>query len=155
MYFTFLALLTSAGLAAGEPNMTHTAKGDFDVQMTPASEWPLEDGNNVRRVTLEKTYRGELVATARGELLMAGAPVDGSAAYVGVEHVEGSLKGRTGTFVLAHKGVMQPGEQHLDITVVPGSGTGELAGLEGKVGIDIAENGDHFYTFEFTLGEAR
>lgn len=135
--------------------MPKTAKGPFEVQMKPASEWPLEDGNSVRRVTLEKQYRGDLEATGQGELLMAGAPVEGSAAYVGIEHVNGSLNGQAGTFVLAHRGVMQPGEQNLDITVVPGSGTGALVGIAGRVGIDIAENGDHSYTFEFTLDQTR
>lgn len=150
-----LAAVPAAGgnAAEGETTMTETAHGPFDVTMEPAHEQTLEDGNAVARFTMEKQYRGELQAAATGELLTAGTNVEGAAAYVGVEHVEGSLDGRQGTFLLAHKGTMAHGDQQLSITVVPESGTGGLAGLEGEVKIDIAEDGKHFYTFEYAFTE--
>lgn len=133
--------------------MTESVHGAFDVTMAPAHEEQLDDGNVVARYTLTKQYHGELAARGKGELLTAGTNVEGAAAYVGVEHVEGLLDGRQGTFLLAHKGTMAYGEQALSITVVPESGTGELAGLTGELGIDIASDGRHFYSFEYGFAD--
>ena len=62
--------------------------------------------------------------------------------------MSGTLQGRKGTFVLQHNGIMNRGEPHLTLTVVPDSGTGELVGLSGKMSINIAE-GKHSYDFEY------
>ena len=73
-----------------------------------------------------------------------------AAGYVAIEQVTGTLNGRAGTFVLQHRGVMTRGAPELNITVVPDSGTGDLVGLAGKMGIEIAE-GKHSYEFDYTL----
>lgn len=73
-----------------------------------------------------------------------------SGVYVAVERVTGTLNGRKGTFILHHTGIMDRGAQNLKITVVPDSGTGELVGISGVMGIDIRD-GKHFYTFDYTL----
>jgi len=86
-------------------------------------------------------------------MLTAGTSMQGSAGYVAIERVSGKLKGRAGTFVLQHTGIMNRGAPQLTITVVPDSGTGELAGLAGTMAIAIA-GGKHSYEFEYTLGEA-
>lgn len=86
-------------------------------------------------------------------MLTGETPVENAGAYVAIEHVQGTLGGRRGTFLLQHQGTMAHGEQHLAITVVPESGTGELAGLEGTLDIDIADDGKHFYTLEYTFAE--
>ncbi len=123
------------------------ARGPFEVKMTPQPglEPPLA------RMALEKRYRGDLDAQARGEMLSAGTNVAGSAGYVAIERVSGTLGGRRGSFVLQHTGTMNRGEPSLSITVVPDSGTEELAGLSGKLAIDIREGGAHFYDFEYAL----
>lgn len=128
--------------------------GLFDVKMGPqAPELPFsgeKTGATLGRMTLDKRYHGELDATAQGQMLSAVTAVPGSAGYVAIEHVSGRLAGRSGSFVLQHHGLMDRGTQQLAIVVVPGSGTGELAGLAGTMGIRIAE-GRHFYSFDVTL----
>lgn len=127
--------------------MTDRATGTFEVKMTP-QEAPESPG--VGRMLLDKQFHGDLEATSKGQMLAAMTEVQGSAGYVAIEQVTGKLKGRTGTFTLLHQGIMNRGEPQLSITVVPDSGTGELAGLSGKMDI-IIEGGKHSYVFEYTL----
>jgi hypothetical protein len=86
-------------------------------------------------------------------MLTAGTDVKGSAGYVAIERVTGTLHGRTGAFVLQHTGTMSRGTYQLSVTVVPDSGTGQLLGLAGKFNITIAD-GKHSYDFAYTLPEA-
>jgi hypothetical protein len=100
---------------------------------------------------LDKVFHGDLEATSHGEMLTAMGAAKTSGAYVAVERVSGTLLGRRGTFALVHRGVMAEGKQELSISVVPDSGTGELQGLTGTLGIRIEPDGKHFYDFEGTL----
>jgi hypothetical protein len=104
-------------------------------------------------MTIDKQFHGDLEAVSKGQMLAAGTAVQGSAGYVAMERVSGSLKGRSGSFVLQHSGSMTRGTPQLSVTVVPDSGTGDLAGLTGKMSIQIA-GGKHSYEFEYTLAEA-
>jgi hypothetical protein len=131
------------------PQMTATAKGPFDVKLTP--QGTATDPTAVGRMTLDKTFRGDLEATSAGEMLAVRTAVAGSAGYVAIERVSGTLAGRTGTFALQHWGVMDKGAPDLRISVIPDSGTGQLAGLTGTMTIDIQPGGKHFYTFTYTL----
>ena len=108
-----------------------------------------EDGLLGRR-SIDKTFRGELSATSVGEMLSAGTAVKGSAGYVAIERVTGTLQGRAGSFVFQHSGTMHGGQQQLSITVVPGSGTGALAGIAGSFSLSIVD-GRHEYRFDYTL----
>ena len=131
---------------------SHQASGAFDVQMQPqpaADETPTP-GATLGRLLLSKTYHGDLQATAQGQMLSALTPTTGSAGYVAIEHVTGTLHGRAGSFVLQHSGLMNRGEKQLVITVVPDSGSGELAGLQGRLDIRISE-GKHFYDMAYSL----
>jgi hypothetical protein len=128
------------------------ATGPFEVTLTPQ---PPDDGTGdaaLGRLRIEKRFHGDLEATSKGQMLTAGTAVKGSAGYVAVERVSGTLNGRAGTFVLQHSGTMTRGAPQLSITVVPDSGTEQLAGLAGKMAINIAD-GKHSYDFEFTLGD--
>ena len=128
--------------------MAEQASGAFEVKLTPQKD---ETGDAaIARMTLDKRFHGDLEATSQGQMLSAGTAVQGSAGYVAIERVSGTLKGRSGTFVLQHYGLMNRGVPQLTITVVPGSGTGELTGLSGTMKIDIA-GGKHSYGFEYTL----
>lgn len=127
------------------------ASGTFEVKMTPQDD-KSEDAN-LGRMLLDKQFHGDLEATGKGQMLTAMTPVQGSAGYVAIEKVAGTLKGRTGTFVLQHTGTMTRGAQQLSITVVPDSGTGQLAGITGRMEIQI-EDGKHSYVFEYLLAEA-
>lgn len=148
-----IAFAAGGDASQGDTTMTDTVRGSFDVTVEPVHQETLHDGNRVGRFTLTKQYHGDLEASGKGEMLTGTTSVKGAAAYVAIEHVDGTLGGRRGTFLLQHKGTMAHGEQELEITVVPESGTGELAGLTGTAGIEIADDGKHFYTLEYTLAE--
>jgi hypothetical protein len=126
------------------------ATGPFDVKMTPEAADTEGEGSALGRMALSKSYRGDLEAAARGTMLTVGTGVEGSAAYVAIERVSGTLHGLRGTFALHHVGVMTRGEPKLAISVVPDSGTGDLAGLAGTLAIVIAD-GKHSYELEYTL----
>lgn len=127
------------------------AKGPFDVKLVPQAD----AGDGVGRMTLDKRYHGELDASSQGQMLAVMGGIQGSGSYVALERVSGDLGGRKGTFALQHAGTMNRGAQSLSITVVPDSGTGDLAGLAGRMDIRIEPDGKHFYDFEYTLGAAK
>lgn len=125
--------------------------GPFDVTMNPEdSHTQFDHGMIFGRMRLEKTYHGALAATARGEMISARTPVQSSAGYVAIEQVEGTLDGKTGSFVLQHFGVMNDGKSRLILEVIPNSGTGELTGLAGSMVLEN-ENGQHSYSFTYEL----
>ena len=129
--------------------MSH-ASGAFDVKAVPQKDENSDDPG-LGRMLLDKQYHGDLEATGKGQMLFAGNPgAKGSGGYVAIEKVTGTLQGRNGSFVLQHTGTMNRGAQQLNISVVPDSGTGQLAGLAGKMDIKIVD-GKHFYEFEYTL----
>ena len=113
-----------------------------------------EKDASLGRMSIDKTFEGDLQGTSRGEMLTAMGSVKGSAVYVAIERVTGTIDGRSGTFVLAHRGTMTRGAQSLEITVVPDSGTGQLAGISGTMAITIV-NGKHLYDLEYSLVEGR
>ena len=129
-------------------------KGPFDVKRTAMESVDAGGDAAFGRIRFEKRFHGDLDATSVVEMLSAGNPASGSAGYVAVEHVIGSLAGRRGRFMLQHNGVMDRGEASLTVTVVPDSGTDELTGLRGRLHIDIAEGGAHFYTLDYSLDSA-
>jgi hypothetical protein len=104
------------------------------------------------RMSIDKQFHGDLEAVSEGEMLTAGTGVKGSAGYVAIERVRGTLDGRDGAFILQHSGIMTRGVPQLTVTVVPDSGIGQLTGLAGKMDIKIV-NGKHSYEFEYTLAE--
>jgi hypothetical protein len=129
---------------------TSTASGPFDVKLTPQAPEPGTEASAVGRMRLDKQFHGELEATSQGQMLAVRTAVEGSAGYVALEQVSGTLAGRKGTFALQHSGLMARGAPQLTITVVPDSGTGELTGLSGRMEIQI-DQGQHRYRFEYTL----
>jgi len=126
------------------------AKGTFDVNATPQPPYDTSDGVSLGRLSLTKQFHGDLTATSTVEMLAAGTPVQGSAGYVAIERVVGTLQGRPGTFILQHAGSMSRGVPSLSVTVVPDSGTGGLLGLTGSMVIDIVDS-KHFYTFNYAV----
>jgi hypothetical protein len=134
--------MTSAAKVA----MAARATGTFEVKLHPQS--PDESG--VGRLTIDKQFHGDLEGTSKGHMLAYTTEVQGSAGYVAMERVTGTISGRTGSFVLQHSATMTRGEPLLVLTVVPDSGTQALAGLSGKMAITIVDK-KHFYEFEYTL----
>lgn len=137
--------------SANEKKPTITLKGAFDVKISPQAADTGHDDSGIGRMLLDKTYHGPLTAHSLGQMLAFRSAVQGSAGYVAMERVTGTLEGRSGSFVLQHSGTMDKGSQHLDLHVVPDSGTEELTGLSGTMKILIEEGGKHFYEFELTL----
>lgn len=143
-----LAAITLA-LAPQEAAVSHQASGTFTVSITPVAPAEGAAPDIPGRMTLAKTFHGGIAGTGEGEMLATMAPGQ-SGAYVALERVRGSIDGRTGTFMLVHRGLMDRGAQDLLITVVPGSGTGELEGLNGVFHLTI-EGGEHRYVLDYTL----
>jgi len=129
--------------------MTNRATGTFQVKVTPRSDEHLAEAM-IGRMTIDKHFSGDIVGTSKGQMLSAGGSVKGSAGYVAMEKVTGSLAGRQGTFVLQHTGIMNRGVPSLTITVVPDSGTEELIGLTGTLAIIVAD-GKHSYEMNYSF----
>ena len=130
--------------------MKATASGRFDVKLAPEplSEAAVDSG--LGRLSLDKRFHGDLDAVSQGEMLSFRSAEPGSAGYVAMERVQGSLHGRKGGFVLQHSATMTRGEAEQTIMVTPDSGSGELSGISGRLRITITA-GEHFYDFDYTL----
>ena len=133
-----------------ETLVTNHASGTFEVKMNPQAPDDKVGDPTVGRMSIDKQFHGDLEGTSKGQMLAAGTDTEGSAGYVALERVSGTLHGHSGTFALQHSGTMNRGDAQLTITVVPDSGTGQLVGLAGKMKINIVD-GKHFYEFEYTL----
>jgi hypothetical protein len=128
-----------------EPVMQH-AKGEFEVKLAPVSA----TDEPVMRMSIDKQFHGDLEATSIGQMMAGGNEANGARVYVALETVTGSLGGKSGSFILVHRGTMTSSAQELSVIVVPDSGTGELKGISGTLDIQIT-GGKHFYTMEYTL----
>ena len=144
--------LTLAGLAVGPGELTQRgatmmARGTFEVTVTPQ---PQDDGAGgpFSRLFIDKQFHGDLEATSKGQMLGALTAAEGSGGYVALELVTGTLNGKRGSFILQHKGTMRKGTYAMHVTVVPDSGTDELAGIAGTMKI-IIEGSKHSYQFEY------
>jgi hypothetical protein len=144
----------AAQTATGKEAKNMRAAGLFDVKMTPQAPSPGTEPAKLGRLVLEKHYHGDLAASGIGEMLSVRTEVQGSAGYVALERVTGTLGGRSGSFVLQHSGTMDRGAPSLQLAVVPDSGTGELTGLAGTMTIDV-DQGTHRYTMDYVLPAAK
>jgi Protein of unknown function (DUF3224) len=129
-----------------------TAIGTFEASLNILPQYNTSEDAKLARMSIDKQFHGALDAASKGEMLSAGTDVKGSAGYVAIERVTGTLNGRSGSFVLQHNATMTRGAPYLNIVVVPDSGSGELTGLSGTLRILIAD-GKHSYEFEYDLPE--
>lgn len=127
------------------------ARGTFEVKVVPQA---ADDsaGGPFGRLFIDKRFHGDLDGTSKGQMLASGVPNSGDAGYVALEQVTGTLNGRRGSFVLLHQGMISKGIATLQVTVVPGSGTAELAGIAGKMTI-LIEGSRHSYEFDYMIPE--
>jgi hypothetical protein len=143
----------AATLLRKEPVMLRHAEGTFTVKTASLPPDDATAGTPISRFGLDKEFHGGLEAASKGEMLGAGDFAKGSAGYVAIEQIIGTLNGRSGSFALQHIGAMDSGKVQLSVTVVQGSGTGELVGITGSMTItDVA--GRHSYTFEYAVPDA-
>lgn len=128
------------------------ARGTFEVVVTPVQPATDAAPDAPGRILLAKTFHGDLVGTAAGEMLATMSP-ERSGAYVALDRVRGVIDGREGAFTLVHRGLMERGAQELLITIAPGSGMGALAGIAGVFHLTVAD-GVHRYDLEYSLPTA-
>ena len=155
-----LVFMSVAGAAAGADTSSllkehavssHFATGPFDVKLAPQALSPVAEHSGLGRMSLDKQFHGALEAASTGEMLAFRDAALGSGGYVAMETVRGTLDGRAGSFMLQHSSTMTRGAPAQSIAVVPDSGTGALAGLAGRMVVDIAPGGAHSYRFDYTL----
>jgi hypothetical protein len=130
------------------------ATGTFEVKLDPQPAGDPAADSTLGRMTIAKQFHGELEAASKGQMLTAGTSVKGSAGYVAIERVTGTLHGRSGSFILQHSGTLARGVPQQSITVVPDSGTDQLVGLAGTMTI-IIDAGKHAYELDYTLPNAQ
>jgi hypothetical protein len=150
----FATIMLGGGAHAAEKGRQMQAKGTFEVKTTPVEISPVGKDAGLRGYSLEKTLHGDLVGTAKGEMLASLTESTGAMAYVAMDHVTGTLGGRNGSFYLAHTATMKKGDAAsgvMKIVVVKDSGTQELAGLSGELTILIDAKGKHSYVFDYEL----
>ncbi len=143
--FALFAMLANA--QQKESPLTHHAHGTFTVEVQPLTPAPAE---GLGRFSINKQIQGDLTATTKGEMFSGGDPKAGIAGYVAIEVVTGTLAGKHGSFALQHSATMDQRGSKMSVSVVPGSGTGELKGIEGTFVIHI-DNGQHSYDFQYTF----
>jgi hypothetical protein len=151
---TRLAAEAASEVTSQRSPMASNASGTFQVKLTPQSPDDKAPGSTLGRFSIDKHFVGDLEATSQGQMLSASSDVEGSAGYVAIERVTGTLHGRRGSFVLQHTGTMSKKDGfQLSVTVVPDTGSGELLGLAGRMTIRIID-GKHLYEFEYSLPPA-
>lgn len=161
MFHRYALRVTVAVLALGlanpgaatphqEKTMQH-ASGTFEVKMAPQPATPGIEAAALGRQTIDKRFHGDLDGSSLGEMVAVMSKETGSGAYVAMERVTGTLGGKRGSFVLMHSATMTRGVPAMAVSVVPDSGTDELAGLTGSLAIHIDAQGGHSYTFDYSL----
>lgn len=148
--FLLLFYASGPGRAAsaedtGNRNMREQVGGRFEIRMHPVGN----PGNGIGQFSIDKTFHGGLEGTSVGTMLAARTGTPGSAGYVLIEHVTGTIAGRSGGFMLQHSGLMDRGRPEARISIIPDSGTGGLAGIAGEMTIDAAAN--HAYVLRYSL----
>ncbi len=127
--------------------MKNHAHGTFTVVMQPLESAPAP---GLSRISLKKELHGDLEGSSLGEMLGGGDYKKGAAGYVAMEMVTGSLHGKAGSFALEHLATMDSAGPNMTVLIVPGSGTGALAGIGGVFKITITKAG-HEYDIDYTL----
>jgi len=151
-YRTIFAITLASATFAQETRMK-TAKGTFQVKMLPPGPGPAPDDGFVH-LSLTKQFDGPLAGNSHVEMMATGDGSQPSGGYVALERFTGTLDGRAGSFVMQHSGVMSPGRMEISVVISPGTGSGELADLEGK--LEIRKEGkQHFYTLHYALPERK
>lgn len=132
------------------------ATGTFQVKISRAEPSELGREAGLGRMTIDKLWSGDIQGSSKGEMLTSNTAVTGSLAYAALELVTATLAGRSGSFYFLHRATMMqadPGSAVLEVSVVPQSGTGQLAGLTGELRLDMA-GGDHHYEFAYELPQS-
>jgi hypothetical protein len=148
------AMIPMFGTHHGKGEKHMEARGTFEVKVAPAVPTEFEKKAGIARYEIDKEWQGDFAGTSKGEMVTSFTESTGSMAYVAMEHVTGTLGGKSGSFYLAHRATMKKGDAgsgEMDIVVVKESGTGQLAGLSGELQIIIDATGKHSYVFMYEV----
>lgn len=132
--------------------MANTIKASFRITSWDEQPYDEEEGLTLARARVTKTYQGDIQGVATLDYLMVYQP-DGSANFVGVEHVRCDFAGRSGSFVLLHNGIFENGVSKIDMVVAQGSGTGDLVGLTATGRFESGRQEDYPLSLDFEFDE--
>lgn len=143
----FLVFLSCASVAneALEKEKIMSAEGTFDVKLEPQKDADAPAG----RMTIFKEYSGDMVGKGVGQMISKRTQ-GGASVYSAIEEFKGTVNGKAGAFTLFHNGYMSSSKQSLEVTIVEGSGEGELKGIQGSLSI-VQESGNHKYVLEYSF----
>jgi hypothetical protein len=128
-----------------------SASGQFEVAGWNEEPYvEIDGGGKLTRASVEQNVTGDVTGTAKAEWLMC-YQADGTVRYVGLQRIEGTLDGREGTFVLETSGDFDGGAADGVIHVIPGSGTGALAGLRGDGKFHAPKGPTATFTLDYTV----
>ena len=129
----------------------NTAKGTFEVEVRLLPSENNFGDTNIARFSMDKKWSGDLAGTSHGQMLGFQSQTEkGTGGGVAMERFSGTLRGRSGSFLLQHNSTMRNGKFEMNISVVPGSGTEDLAGISGTLQI-VVEGSKHSYRFEYSI----
>ena len=132
--------------------MKNNANGRFAIKTW--DEKPYSEGEGLPKLTrasVSKTFTGDIEGEGQVEYLMMYRN-DGSATFVGLERVVGRIGGKTGSFVLQRIGVFENGQAKESYSVIPGSATGELQGLQGNGSSALGHGTEYAFSLNYDLG---
>jgi hypothetical protein len=137
--------------------MTTRATGTLEIKDWDEKTWdgkPQKDvsGAKLTHAIVKHTLHGDIEGEGTVRFLMSYRD-DGSANFVGLQQVVGSLAGRSGSFVLQIVGTFDGDAATSNWSVVPGSARGDLRGLRGE-GNSVARHGESQppYTLDYDFG---
>lgn len=129
-------------------------EAESTFQLESWDEEPIEvyeGGRKITKASVRKTFSGDIQGSGSLEYLMVYTD-ERSANFVGMERVEGRLHQHSGSFVLQHIGTFERGEAKAALTVVPGSGTGDLVGLSGEGSFALRHAQEYAFQLTYELG---
>lgn len=146
-FLTIAALVVGSSVAdqSEKEETVMSASGTFEIRLTPKEDAEAPAG----RMLIEKTYLGDMTGSGVGQMISKRIE-KGAAVYFAIEEFSGAVKGKSGGFTLLHKGHMNQESQSLEVTILEGSGRGELQNISGSMLI-VQDGSGHRYELTFEL----
>jgi hypothetical protein len=127
-------------------------RGDFEVKGWDERTYAeRDDAGKLTQASVTQDFHGDLEGAGSAEWLMCHR-ADGTARFVGLQHVDGTLGGRHGSFVLETSGDFDGQVARWSAVVVDGSGTGDLDGLRGTAEFEAPLGSRASFDLDYELG---
>ena len=127
------------------------ANATFTVQGWDEQTFEERDPGKLTIASVQQAVTGDIEGTSDVRWVMA-YTADDAAEFVGIQSVTGSIGERTGSFVLRSVGTFDGAVAAGDLTVLAGSGTGDLAGLSGTGSFTAPMGDEASITLDYELG---